>query len=240
MTEQATTTEQTTTTPAEQRPEPFARKPKNKLGNCECAQWEIGLTIDGAEGADEEPEVTIITTGCDKQTKRDFAQGHDAKLKSLFIRAGVEGMEVRWGRQTGVLVTTDAEAAAERFGFGQQVKAGILSRLDKLARGRKKIAPAPRAVAAEVVEGSEEGDLPTIPKAPAEQDTWTDEAAKAVDELLADPELAEMVGDEIKVQGKIGRWTYEGTVGEDGAFTYTGGSGETKVAEAGKWSPVAL
>lgn len=240
-----TTTEQTTApateaTPAEQRPEPFARKAKNRLGRCECSQWEIGeeILLDGGN-EDAGSDITIITTGCDKTTKRDFAQGHDAKLKSLFIRAGVEGLDVRWGRETGVLVTTDHEAAADRFGFGHQVRKAVLARLDKLAKGGKKIAPAPRTVQAEVAEGSEEGDAIvghgpighgeiTIPEAPAEQDAWTEDEAPA-----------EAPAEEGTVQGKVGRWTYTGRVAADGAFIYTGGNGEQKVADAGKWSPIA-
>lgn len=243
MTEQATTTEATTTTDTDEAPVATAieqalvagRKPKNKLGNCECAGWEIGTTTDRGEG--EEPEVTITTTGCDKQTKRVFAQGHDAKLKSLFIRAGVEGLEVRYGRHAGVLTTTDAETAADRYGFGHQVRKAIIARLDKLVRGKKAI-PAAAPSRAEIVDrmveqvkGSEEGDeidAPAIPEAPAEQDAWTEE------EKAEQPAPATEL-----VKGKVGRWEYEGTVAADGAFIYTSGNGEQKVADAGKWSPVA-
>jgi hypothetical protein len=233
------------------------RKPKNKLGNCECASWEIGQTTDRGEG--EEPDVTIIVTGCDKVTKRMFAQGHDAKLKSLFIRAGVEGLEVRYGRAAGVLVTTDYEGAAKMFGFERQVIEGVRNRLDKLARSKQAIPPAPRTAPVEVVEGSQEGDeniargwrgaaeaaardgvdAPVIPQAPADQDGWTEEAMAEVVGTDEDP------GDEViasgveTVKGKVGRWEYEGTVAADGSFHYNGANGEPKVADAGKWSPVA-
>lgn len=234
--------EQTTTTEATEVEAPVAtaieqalaagRKPKNKLGNCECAGWEIGTTTDGEDG--EEPDVTIITTGCDKVTKRMFAQGHDAKLKSLFIRAGVEGLEVRYGRHAGVLVTTDYEGAARRFGFERQVIEGVRNRLDKLAKARKPIPAAPRTVGAEVVEGSQEGDepidAPAIPQAPADQDDWTEPG----DEVIAS-------GVET-IKGKVGRWEYDGTEAADGSFHYRAGNdpeGEARIAEKGKWTRIA-
>lgn len=213
------------------------RKPKNQLGSCECAAWEIGLTTDRGDG--EEPDVTIETTGCNKQTKRMFAQGHDAKLKSLFIKAGVEGWEVRFGRAAGVLVTTDAEGAAKRFGFERQVLDGIRNRLDKLARKGARIAPAPRVAddegdpLAEPEAGLEiaRGAL-AIPQAPAEQDDWTEAEQAETDELLAGATGAD---EPATIQGKIGRWVYEGTENEDGSFTYKSANGETKTAPAGKW-----
>lgn len=110
-----------------------------KLGRCECQYWEVGVELDPLV----ELENDIITTGCESETPRTFAPGHDAKLKSLLIRAGVNGWEARHGRITGVLVTTDPGQAADRYGFGAQVRAGIARRLRdaerkaKLAAGRE-------------------------------------------------------------------------------------------------------
>lgn len=230
---------------------PPARK-RGPLDACECQNWEIGETVDGEDG--DEPEVTIFTTGCDKQTKRLFAQGHDAKLKSLLIKAGVEGLEVRWGRRTGVLVTTDYEGAARRFGFETQVIDGVRNRLDKLARSKKAIPAAPKTVGAEVVEGSEEGDTPRvrdesaadyqrelagnlglIPEAPADQDGWSSD--EQAGELL-DEATDEVITSGVEtVKAKIGRWEYEGVVAADGSFHYKSANGEDKVADAGKWTP---
>jgi len=114
---------------------------KGKLGPCECSKWEVGIDFTEADGS---PNMTIDTTGCTKQTNRQFAQGHDAKLKSLFIRAGVEGLDVRTGRGEGMLRTMDWEKAADMFGFGHQVRAAVLARLDKLARKGRPIPPAPK------------------------------------------------------------------------------------------------
>jgi hypothetical protein len=61
------------------------------------------------------------------RSSRRFAQGHDAVLKSLFIRAGIAGADVirADGRTFG------PTSAAEQYGFGYQVSAGI-------AKGRAK------------------------------------------------------------------------------------------------------
>lgn len=225
MGENTTTTEATTTEARE-----ITFKPKNQLGSCECANWEIGFTVDGEDG--DEPDVTIETTGCDKQTKRMFAQGHDAKLKSLLIRAGVAGMEVRWGRNGGVVVTSDAETAAKRFGFERQVIDGIRNRLDKMAKRKQAIPPAPRAVAAQVAEGTEEGDARDEVEC---VDCETPEQQQ-VDQLLAEATGETTEQAEPTIKAKVGRWEYEGRELADGSFEYASASGETKTAPAGKWS----
>jgi len=78
---------------------------------CECSLW---LYRDGN---------SEVTTGCTQQVsgKRRFRQGHDAVLKSLLIRAGIAGVDVKRsdGRQFG------PTTAAELYGFGHMVSAGI-------------------------------------------------------------------------------------------------------------------
>ena len=86
---------------------------------CECGLWS-SLLEDG----------NYESTRCDKAVPGDrtFAQGHDAKLKSLLIEAGVRGLEVtRHGDREGTAdrVFTEGYAAAERFGFAHQVYDGI-------------------------------------------------------------------------------------------------------------------
>ena len=93
---------------------------KSSLSNghpCECGLWQYR---DGQKA---------VTTGCHRQVSgsRRFAQGHDAVLKSLFIRAGIAGADVT--RADGR--TFGPTRAAEQFGFGMQVSADI-------AKGRAK------------------------------------------------------------------------------------------------------
>ncbi|SIR13138.1 hypothetical protein [Micromonospora avicenniae] len=107
---------------------------------CACQSFAV---LDG--------ETVTETTGCTKVVPRRFAQGHDAKLKSLLIRAGVAGYRVRWTEDDQTR-EGDPLAASRLFGFGHQVESGIRGRLDKLARrAEKKAAKAqPRVVAIKV------------------------------------------------------------------------------------------
>lgn len=65
---------------------------------------------------------TVATTGCNAETRRTFAPGHDARLKGFLIRAGVEGNLIRTSEGGDDQV---AERVAERFGFGYMVREGI-------------------------------------------------------------------------------------------------------------------
>lgn len=94
-----------------------------------------------------ESEATY-TTGCNKQTTRDFAPGHDARLKGNLIRWEVLGYEIRKGD-----VTADAVTHASAFGFAHQVAAGLKRSADRVKanaeRIAKKAAPKPEAKLAE-------------------------------------------------------------------------------------------
>ncbi|MEU9506488.1 hypothetical protein AB0D32_09445 [Micromonospora sp. NPDC048170] len=151
------------------RTRPGALKP------CACRSFAV---LDGDQVTE--------TTGCDRMTNRQFAQGHDAKLKSMLIRAGVAGLQVRWTEDDQAR-EGDPLAASRGFGFGHQVEAGIRGRLDKLAeRAARK-------------------------------------AAKAK------PRQARI---------KIGRHEYDATIDRAGVATYTTRGGETKTAEAGKYTEI--
>jgi len=83
---------------------------------CECGLWS-SLLEDG----------NYETTRCDRTIpgERNFAQGHDAKLKSLFIEAGIRDLEVTRYSDQGDQTFSDSKVAAERFGFSHQVYDGI-------------------------------------------------------------------------------------------------------------------
>lgn len=63
-----------------------------------------------------------VTTGCQRQVtgSRRFAQGHDAVLKSLLIRAGIANVYVNRLEKS-----YDPTSAATQFGFASQVIAGV-------------------------------------------------------------------------------------------------------------------
>lgn len=107
---------------------------------CECVRYEIEQwTGEVPEGADPGDFLELHGTGCVQTTTRTFAPGHDAKLKSLLIRAGHEGNGVR-RNDGGVASVSDAMHWAEFHGFSHMVAAGIKRAGEKL--GAKAAKPA--------------------------------------------------------------------------------------------------
>lgn len=106
---------------------------------CECSKW----TAYTAEFDPETKPDAVMETGCSGTTKSRFNQGHDARLKSFLIMAGANGLEVGY-QDGGLLETTDAMTAANRYGFGHQVSSGIANAQAKAARKAARAA-APKA-----------------------------------------------------------------------------------------------
>ncbi|MET7828501.1 hypothetical protein ABZT23_27955 [Streptomyces sp. NPDC005386] len=125
---------------------------------CECSRYSVLVNVreNGTDGDlvwDAE-----LTTGCTATTKRTFAPGHDAKLKSALIKWGAEGHEVTRD-DDGVNTVADASTHAAKFPFGHMVAAGIARAEAKAAekaeraaaRAARKTAPkTPKKVTAKV------------------------------------------------------------------------------------------
>lgn len=114
------------------------------LTPCRCSQFSV--TIDGVRQGTNCPGTL---------TARDFAPGHDAKLKGFLIRWGKQLLDVSCTDGT----TTDAVTVAKRFGFAHMVIDGIA----RPARTRKaKATPASAPVQGKVgrwvYTGTVEGD----------------------------------------------------------------------------------
>ena len=95
-----------------------AENAKSVIKPCTCSQFS---TAGGA------------TTGCTKTTLREFAPGHDAKLKTFLIKAGIAGEMVTWTLADGHPTSGQADAMAAKFKFGYMVSAGIQRAKDKAA-----------------------------------------------------------------------------------------------------------
>lgn len=110
---------------------------------CECHRFEIQTwTGEVPEGADPGDYAVYEGTGCTQTTERIFAPGHDAKLKSLLIKAGAAGSEIVRA-EGGVNVYSSAEQVAKSYGFELQVLAGVKRAQAKAAeRAEKKAAKA--------------------------------------------------------------------------------------------------
>lgn len=151
--------------------------------------------------------------------RKQFLQGHDAKLKSQLIEAHVQGylVEVRTG---GMLDTFTALDYANHYGFGHQVEASARSRI---AKETAKIEKQNAKLAAKTA-GRVKADAA---KVQALVDTPRNVAIgeKAIDILV------ESISDGTPCRAKVGRWEYDGRISSDSkTFTFTTPKGEAKTS----------
>jgi hypothetical protein len=221
---------------------------------CECSRYSVLINIrtgnDGNLVWDQE-----LTTGCPKTlTGRDFAPGHDAKLKGFLIRAGIEGHEVC--DDQGISCT--AEAMAGRYGFAHMVREGVENGKFKRAEAaeRRKArehkaelrndrenekAERKLAKAAKVVETTHDGNSARQERelaalVAAEEAKFAEQQAAQADER-PEPEwddepqaviIEEPMPESVEmVEAKVGRWTYLGEV-RNGWFVYSDRKGNKK------------
>lgn len=116
--------------------------------------------------ADAETGARLV---CDRETQRTFAPGHDARLKGFLIKVGAQGHAVKWLGREGVI---SAEQAADVYGFGYMVAAGIrragekafAKELAALKKQAKKSHETPREVSAKVGRWVYEGVITDSPE----------------------------------------------------------------------------
>ncbi|MFF0395046.1 hypothetical protein ACFYSJ_04530 [Streptomyces sp. NPDC005248] len=169
---------------------------------CECSRYSVLVNVreNGTDGDltwDAE-----LTTGCTATTKRVFAPGHDAKLKSALIRWGAEGHEVTRD-DDGVNTSADAETQAKKFIFANMVAAGIKRAQAKAA------AKAEREAAKKALRQAKQA------------------MTNALYEAKVDAGVRGYKRGSQEVTARVGRWERTGTV-EGDAFTYTDAKGATK------------
>lgn len=207
-----------------------AAAPKAKTP-CACSRYSVLVNLREQENGDLTWDQEL-TTGCPGTlTGREFAPGHDAKLKGFLIRAGIAGHEVT-ENTGGMAVTGSAIAMASRYGFEYMVRQGIAGGLikaetkrmkkgdpDALARGHA----AQAKVDALTHDGNEvrkSRELAAL--VAAEEEKFAAEQAASRPEPMWDDEPEPQI-----VKAKVGRWVYEGTE-EGGEFTYTDKKGEVQ------------
>ena len=192
---------------------------------CACSEFEIGITTE----VGGQPDFNGETTGCAETTNRVFAPGHDAKLKSLLIKAGVRSLEVKQGNVSG-----DAITMARQFGFAEMVKAGI-------ERGTAKKQLADEKAAAKAARPAKAPKADKAAKGAAR-------AAKLMETLAAKntaPADAEVPADAIietpaasGIAIKVGRWEYKNVTIVDGDAHYTDAAGNARTAVEGNYKIV--
>lgn len=164
---------------------------------CECRAYSV--KVDGK----------FRTTECDAETPSTFAAGHDAKLKSLLIFAGVSDLAVtKKIASNGVVSMTALEAAAEH-GFGEQVSGAMAKDAAiKAARARRE---ADRKTA-EAKRQQERIERKAKRDAKSAQLNQRRNLAKLQKEGKIEPG---------KVRARVGRQEFDGEVTADGLFHYS-------------------
>ena len=168
-----------------------------------------------------QPDTIEEVTGCTATTAREFAPGHDAKLKALLIRAGVAGWEVRQGNITG-----SAEKAAAQFAFAYMVDQGI-------ARGRAKVAAKADRNAAKAERPKAARKTKAATPAPAASTREHIVAAIAATGAVEIPAEAPAT-----TQIKVGRWEYAAMIDAAGDAHYTNAKQVAAVAVKGTYKLV--
>jgi hypothetical protein len=100
----------------------LAMTTQNPNRPCACASYAFEVLIHESVGGDKVWQQK--TTGCTATTQSTFAPGHDAKLKSLIIAAGVGGHQVRQTTRDTV-VAKDALRVAADLGWEDLVREAI-------------------------------------------------------------------------------------------------------------------
>lgn len=231
---------------------------------CECSKFEAYIAEQHTDENLASGNYDIFSTGCVQTTKREFAPGHDAKLKSFLITHGSQGHEIRYGS----LVTT-AEDVAKRYTFGymildgiEKAKAKLAAKAEREAARAERKANKPKKAAKVADEATHDGNaarkereaksLAEIVKAEeaahaeAEKRSrpepeWDDADVKTADAPILEDEAAMNTAAREErerglVKAKVGRWEHEGYVNEDGSFTYAKRSGGTKTVAQGKYT----
>ncbi|MCX4612122.1 hypothetical protein [Streptomyces mirabilis] len=172
---------------------------------CECSRYSVLVNVREADNGDLTWDEEL-TTGCEAGARKQFAQGHDAKLKSFLIRAGAAGHEV-CRDDGGVVVSGDAATHAQQYTFGHMVAAGIERAEAKAAKKAERLAA----------------------KEKAHKEALTRYAARQTRKIQA--KLAKQAAEPKTVKAKVGRWMYEGTTSQGGSlFTYRDAKGNEKTA----------
>ncbi|MFJ5280339.1 hypothetical protein [Streptomyces parvulus] len=159
----------------------------DELHPCECSKYDAVFPDELTEENLASGSYQVFETGCTATTKRQFAPGHDAKLKSALIKWGALGLDIR-RTEGGVATSASADKHAARYAFAHMVTAGVkraeakaIERRRKAEeRAAKKAAPkakAPKKVTAKVGRwertGTVEGDTFTYTDAKGATKTTT-------------------------------------------------------------------
>lgn len=231
---------------------------------CECSHFSARVPEQLTEENVANGNYDTFSTGCQASTKREFAPGHDAKLKSFLIAHGAAGHDIGRGIEWGT-----AESWAKRYTFGymildgiEKAKAKLAAKAEREAARAERKANKPKKAAkvadetthdgnaarkereakslAEIVKAEEAAHAEAEKRSRPEPE-WDDADVKTADAPILEDEAAMNTAAREErerglVKAKVGRWEHEGYVNEDGSFTYAKRSGGTKTVAQGKYT----
>lgn len=217
---------------------------------CECSKFEAQISEQHTEENLASGNYDTFSTGCTATTKREFAPGHDAKLKSFLIEHGAQDHLIVKGITHGT-----AESFAKQYTFGYMILEGIEKAKAKLAAKAERAAakaakPAKKSAERKLAEGAGVVKIADVVKAEEAAHAEAEATKVAEREQSADwddvKDIAEVETDlntqareereRNLVKAKVGRWVREGYVNEDGSFTFAKKLGGTETVAEGKYT----
>lgn len=193
---------------------------------CLCGQFEV--ILEEFENENGEPDYRSEDTGCIGMTTRQFQAGHDAKLKSLLISAGVRGLDVRHNAG-GVVHMGSAETMASGFAFAHMVHKGIEAGRAK-AEVRNNRAAAKKPAAPKGKKASQDRAAALTERMAAK--TAAAAPAAVIEEIVEVP-AAPAAPTTTRI--KLGRWEYDAVIAPNGDAHYTNKQSMEMVAVKGTY-----
>lgn len=204
----------TTATAPQAKKSETGDKAPSTLRNCKCATVKDGKAF--ARGT------------CTAQTKKSFAQGHDARMSARVATAIAKG-EVSM---------EDGLAEVRKAGGGEQlVSKTQWSATLRAKKGNQPPKAAKLCRSCGTAQVAKKGDAKKVGLCEECNESALDDNARSdAGEDVSEVEQAEAQAEVVKI--KIGRWTYPATIDDKGDAHYTNGRKESMTAVAGGFTVV--
>jgi hypothetical protein len=193
--------------------------------DCLCGNFEV---------FDPKDEDSVFNTGCNQTTKRQFAQGHDARLVSFLVGGVADGYSLRMVKD-GVsqsFATPEDAARTASEALAQKAKLATENMQAKSAAKESKAAERATAKQAKAAEKAEALRLKAEAKERAAAEKAEAKAAKPQAEVAAGSGEGDGVPTpEGQTKIKVGRWEYNAVVDADGVAHFTDGKGDEQSIE---------
>lgn len=180
-------------------------------------------------------EDEVFATGCERETKSVFAQGHDAQLVSFLVEGHADGYQISQVLPDGSTVKhSDPGSAASQASeaLGNKARKATETRALREQEKAQKAADRETAKQAKAAERQAEKDRKAAEKEAAKQARAAEQKTKSAEVVAGSREGDPVELGEGQARIKVGRFEYVADIDPDsGDATYTTGAGERKVVE---------